>query len=125
MGLREWLNKSQTSGVTLSPLSVPAGVEPVWLSGGVEVQVAGESLHADAIRAAQRGAPPGVPLVAELVPEPGNRYDQNAVAVYVQHKLAGHLPRVAAARVQSALLTFARHRARAPPRLLPGADHVP
>jgi len=54
-----------------------------------------------------------------------SRYDQNAVTVYVQHKLAGHLPPVAAARVQSALLTLARHRARGPPRLLPGADHVP
>ena len=107
MGLREWLNKSRTPGVTPPSSSFPAGAEPVWLPGGVEVQVAGESFHADAIRSAQLGTPRGATLVAELVPEPDNRHDPNAVAVYVQHMLVGHLPATVASRVQHALQTFA------------------
>jgi hypothetical protein len=107
MGLRGRLNKLRTPSATSPLSSVPAGLEPVWLPGGVEVQVVGESFHADAIRVAQRGAPEGGPLVAELVPEQDNPHDQNAVAVYVQHKLVGHLPRAVAALVQQALRAFA------------------
>ncbi|WP_433362104.1 HIRAN domain-containing protein [Actinoplanes sp. CA-142083] len=41
--------------------------------------------------------------VAELVPEPGNRHDQNAVAVRIGGQLVGYLPRDEAARYSPAL----------------------
>jgi hypothetical protein len=54
----------------------------VWLPGHIEVQVAGESFHQEAIHAVEVRSPPGSPLVAALVPDPGNAHDSNAVAAY-------------------------------------------
>jgi hypothetical protein len=56
--------------------------QPVWLPGHIEVQVAGESFHQEAIHAVEVRSPPGSPLVAALVPDPGNAHDSNAVAAY-------------------------------------------
>jgi hypothetical protein len=80
--------------------------QPVWLPGGIEVQVAGESFHEDAIHAVEERRSPGSPLVAVLVPDTGNPYDPNAVAAYVNGKLVGFLPRDMARRVQPAIVAF-------------------
>lgn len=80
--------------------------QPVWLPGRIEVQVAGELFHQDAIHAVEEHSPPGSPLVAVLVPDPGNAYDSNAVAVYVNGEHVGFLPRDMAARVQPAIAAF-------------------
>jgi HIRAN domain len=86
--------------------------ELVWLPGPIEVQVAGESFHEDAIMGAwdsvvKDGEQVAV-LRAVLVPDPGNRHDPYAVAVYTADKHVGYLPRAVACQVQPALLAFAR-----------------
>ncbi|MCW2877797.1 MAG: hypothetical protein JWQ95_1897 [Sphaerisporangium sp.] len=78
----------------------------IWLPGLTEVQVAGETYHLDAIRAAQAGTQPDGTLIAVLVPEPGNRHDSNSVAVYVQGGHVGFLLSDVAARVAAAIRTF-------------------
>jgi hypothetical protein len=78
----------------------------VWLPGHIEVQVAGESFHQEAIHAVEGRSPPGSPLVAALVPDPGNAHDSNAVAVYVNGEHVGFLPREMARRVQPAIAAF-------------------
>lgn len=80
----------------------------MWLPGDVEVQVSGETFHAEAIRAADRCTPPGVPDVAVLVPEPGNPHDHSAIAVFVNGFLCGYLSREIAGAVQPALTAFAK-----------------
>lgn len=80
--------------------------QPVWLPGTIEVQVAGESFHEDAIRTAEKRRAPGSPFLAVLKPDPGNVYDSNAVAVYVNGEHVGFLPREVARRVQVAIATF-------------------
>jgi HIRAN domain len=88
-------------------LPVPSpGLEPAWLPGDVEVQVSGETFHADAIREAGRRGRPGVPDVAVLIPEPDNPHDHNAVAVCVNGFLVGHLSREIAGTVQRSLIDF-------------------
>jgi tetratricopeptide (TPR) repeat protein len=105
------IRRSATAPAYVTPSNLPdPAVEPAWLSGTVEVQVAGESFHLDAIRAAPWNAPPGGPLVAVLVPDLANPHDPCAVAVYVQGMLVGYLPAAVAARVQPALVEFGRER---------------
>jgi len=87
-------------------LSVPAGIEPVELPGADELQVAGESFHADAILAAELSASPRGLMTAVLMPDPGNPHDRNAVAVYLEGWHVGYLPREVAPRMQPALLAF-------------------
>lgn len=77
-----------------------------WLPGGVEVPVAGESFHVDEINAAQWSSAPSSTLAAVLVPEPGNPHDPHAVAVYLNNRHVGYLPREVAGRVQSTLVAF-------------------
>ena len=76
--------------------------EPLWSPGELGLAVVGEAYHEDACaRAAQSAA--GVQLVGVLVPDPGNSYDPNAVAVYVQGELVGWVPREIAGVLQHAL----------------------
>lgn len=103
------LSPSVPAGSSQSASSVPVftpSQPPAWLPGNVNVQLAGETFHAAAIREACRCSQPGVPDVAILIPEPGNPHDHNAVAVHVNRFLAGHLPRQIAAAVQPALTAF-------------------
>jgi len=103
--------RSATVSAHATPSYLPdPPVEPAWLPGFVEVQVAGESFHLDAIRAVLRSMPPGGKLAAVLMPEPANPHDSHAVAVYVQDRHVGYLPADVAARVQSALVEFGRER---------------
>jgi hypothetical protein len=106
MGLFTWRGRVRTENVARGrPTDLSAG-QSVWLPGCIEVQVAGESFHEDAIRAADEGGSHGSPLVAVLVPDPGNPYDSNAVAVHVNGQHVGFLPREIARRTQSALAAF-------------------
>jgi hypothetical protein len=87
-------------------LSLPTGVKPIALPGADELQVAGESFHANAILAAQLSTPRGGPMTAVLMPDPGNPHDPNAVAVYLQGEHVGYLPRPVAKRMQPVLQAF-------------------
>src|SRR5215469_17651636 len=77
---------------------------PMWLAGEVEVQVVGETFHADAIRKAEKSIRSGREPIAELIPKPDNPHDDNAVAVYVNGFHVGHLSRQIAPTVQPALI---------------------
>src|SRR5262245_41756935 len=107
MGLFRRRGKRQVSDPQTRPLRLSPG-QLVWLSGSVEVQVAGESYHLAGIEAADQRTAQGSPLVAVLVPEPGNVHDTYAVAVHVAGEHVGFLPRDLARQVQPALVTFSR-----------------
>lgn len=108
MKRRAWLGKATRNDTHLTPARLPVQpVEPAWLEGAIEVQVAGESFHLETVRAAAWSASPSLgSLIAVLRPEPANPHDRHAVAVYVQDGHVGYLPADIAARVQSALLAF-------------------
>lgn len=78
------------------------------MPGRIEAQVAGESFHEDAIHTVEESRSPGSSLMAVLVPDPGNAYDPNAVAVYVNGQHVGFLPRQTARSVQPAITEFSR-----------------
>lgn len=63
----------------------------------VDVEVAGESHHTDALerifRAADRPWGGVIMRTATLVPEPENPYDDTAVAVYIEGMRVGYVPR--------------------------------
>src|SRR5260221_3374895 len=90
------------AGAPARILRLPAGVEPAWLPGAVEVQVVGETFHVAEINAAARSAGTGAGVSAVLLAEQGNPHDANAVAVYLHGYRAGHLPREVAAAVHAA-----------------------
>jgi len=107
MGLFKRRDRPAFGDAQRRPLRVrPDGL--VWLPGQVEVQVAGESFHAAAIKAADQRISQDSPLVAVLIPEPGNIHDSHAVAVYVAGEHVGFLPRNLARQVQPALAAFSR-----------------
>jgi tetratricopeptide (TPR) repeat protein len=85
-----------------------SAIQPAWLPGTTEVQVAGESFHEDAICLVEARTAPGSPLVAVLVPDPGNVHDSNALAVNVNGEHVGFLPREVARRVRPALTMFSQ-----------------
>jgi hypothetical protein len=58
----------------------------------VDIEIVGESFHADYIRALRRRYRDG-DFEIVLVPEPENQYDHNAVAIYVDGAPVGHLSR--------------------------------
>lgn len=70
---------------------------PVTLSGDRIVDVVGESYHQDALLTITGGERHygGVELdaIAELVPDPENRYDPNAVEVHINGLVVGHIGR--------------------------------
>ncbi len=81
--------------VPATPPPAPHG-ETVLLPGGYRVDVAGESYYEDALEEVCGGrSSDGAYLtcVAELVPEPDNPYDANAVAVHIDGLQVGQLPR--------------------------------
>lgn len=107
MGLFTRRDKPPAGDVQRRPLRLGAD-RLAWLPGRVEVQVAGESFHEDAIEAADERSSPDSPLVAVLVPEPGNAHDSHAVAVYLAGEHVGFLPREVARQVQPAIVAFGR-----------------
>jgi hypothetical protein len=93
-----WL-RPRPSAVVAQP------TQPLWSPGPVRVAVVGETYHAAAVARARQAARTGVELIGVLAPEPTNRYDRNAVAVYVLGELVGHVPREVAGVLQRALLS--------------------
>jgi hypothetical protein len=69
----------------------------VWGTGHCGQQVVGESHYFDALRSVvatrDRRATGEMMVQAVLVPEPANRHDPNAVAVTIEGRLVGYLPR--------------------------------
>jgi hypothetical protein len=75
------------------------------------VQVVGESNYQGNLRWAANGTnkdgPNNPRVYAEVIPEPGNRYDPNAVKIQVAGRLVGYLARADAAAYQVHLLAMA------------------
>jgi hypothetical protein len=74
--------------------------------GDIRVDVVGESHYQPAIRAAcgwKRGTDTLFHCVAELVPEPTNPYDPNAIKVTINGACVGYLPRQEAATLGPAI----------------------
>ncbi|HVM34542.1 MAG TPA: HIRAN domain-containing protein [Actinomycetota bacterium] len=72
----------------------------VLLGGQGRVEVKGESNYQDALDAICGGkceAGHGRKVLAVLQPEPENPYDSNAIAIHVDGKLVGYMPKQAAA----------------------------
>ena len=76
------------------------------------LDVVGESFHLNEIAATFRaiGHDPFKPVTAALIPDPKNKYDSNAVAVYLvvgnQRRIVGHLPSEIAATVQPIVKSY-------------------
>ncbi len=70
---------------------------PVTIHGAHEVDVVGESHHQDELLAVTGGrrryGGVNVGVVAELVPEPDNRFDQDAIAVEIDDRVVGYVRR--------------------------------
>ena len=108
MGLFSRRSKTQAESLAQPRSHDASQGHLIWLPGSVEVQLPGEFYHEDEIRAVYERKSPGSPLVAVLVPDPGNAHDSNAVAVSVIGEDVGFLPREIAQRVQATIATFSR-----------------
>jgi hypothetical protein len=82
------------------------------IEGSIHVEVVGESFYQDALLAAVGGQRDeqgwNFDCVAELVAEPTNPYDPNAVAVMIDGRQVGHLSRQTAAIVCARLTARGR-----------------
>jgi HIRAN domain len=100
-----WPNSAQTLRVLDLPDLKLAGDELDRFG----FEVVGESHRQDALRKVVAGQPRNrdggyrVQSTADLVPEPENAFDPNAVAVYISGLHVGYVPREAAAYVQEPL----------------------
>ena len=106
MGLFSRRGRGRPENLTQGRPRDPGSGHTVWLPGCTEVHVAGELFHLGAIRTAEEGSSRGSPLVAVLVPDPGNANDPNTVAIYVNGEHVGFLHRDVAQRTQSAIAAF-------------------
>jgi len=82
------------------PAARAAAVHQLEGDGDFETEVVGESYYQDAlaeIAGPKTQAGVDLDVKARLVPEPDNPHDANAVAVYIQGRKVGHLPRDMAA----------------------------
>ena len=104
------LKQKPVVGTGASPaVSVPGGQHDCALPAGQSQAVVGESHYQPALRAATGGRKAGswddhITVKAQLVPEPKNKYDRNAVAVLVGGRTVGYLPAEVAAEYQPVLL---------------------
>jgi len=92
MGIREWFNRAERNSPTRLAAPIPAA-----LDGGQPVKMAGTTTFGAAAAAAvlhARGMFPGglLELAGQLVPEPENAADPNAVAVHAEGARVGYLP---------------------------------
>ncbi|WP_165555907.1 HIRAN domain-containing protein [Kribbella pittospori] len=79
----------------------PTEVRFTVFGGDDDLEVVGESHYQDALWAicgARVGQRVREPIVAVLVPEPQNPYDENAIAVYIGQHVVGYLDRETAAQ---------------------------
>lgn len=93
------------------PAAPARGLLPTRLSSDGRISVVGESHYQAALHAAVGGRDAygwdnAVPVRAALVPEPGNKYDRNAVRVDVNGRAVGYLVREDAIRYQPPLLAL-------------------
>ncbi|HET9893285.1 MAG TPA: hypothetical protein VFQ42_22595, partial [Mycobacterium sp.] len=91
-------------------------VSPVAVHGGHEnLDVVGESHYQDSLWRIVGGAPPDrvdAPVVAVLKAETDNPFDVNAISVWVDGLLVGHLPRDLAAAYRTGLIAQERQAGR-------------
>lgn len=76
------------------------------VSGDDRIDIVGESFYKEALRRvanAERGEEPARQHVAQLIPDPTNAYDRNAIKVVISGEHVGHLPRELAALVAPAI----------------------
>jgi len=105
LGLLSWLfgrSRRRRDATASEPPEAPVAV----LDGPDSLEVVGESFHQDVLRGAV-GPNDGyvrIPVVATLTAEFNNKYDSNAIAVWVARAQVGHLSREDAATFRAPLL---------------------
>lgn len=105
MGLLSWLfrrSRRRRDATASEPPKAPV----IILDGPDSLEVVGESFHQDVLRRAV-GPNDGyvrIPVVAILAAEFNNKYDSNAIAVWVAKAQVGHLSREDAATFRAPLL---------------------
>ena len=95
------------------PTRMRDDIRPHVLEGGASLEVVGESFHQENLwqLAGGRRNPEErvrVPVLAVLVPEVGNPYDPNSVAIWVNGLQVGNLSRDNARRYRPGLLALQR-----------------
>lgn len=128
MRFRRKRERSPASIKASQPTSATNELPYAFSAGEAEIEVVGESFRAEAIRQAVADMTPGMPCVAELVPEPQNPHDPNAVAVCLQGVHAGYLPRQNAAVLSPGIVALSRRHGGAPvacPADVPELSPVP
>lgn len=103
MGLREWLMSQPREPELVS-------ANGAFLQGDELVAAVGEASYQDTLRAlcgSHRWEEVRCEVTAVLVPDPGNRYDPNAVMVQVDGQLVGYLSRGDAIDYGEAVEAFA------------------
>lgn len=90
-----------------SPPPTPAATAGRMLRFDTSIEVVGESNYQAALLAVSGGKTPDGPAqtehLAQLVAEPSNPYDRNAVRVEIDGRLVGYLPRQFAGRLSAVL----------------------
>jgi HIRAN domain len=107
MGLLKRLLGGESAGQGERRPSAGVDADPRWLEdaerfGDIRVDVVGESHYQPAIRAAcdwKPGIDTRFECMAELVPEPTNPHDSNAIMVRVEGRQVGYLSRADAVRL--------------------------
>jgi hypothetical protein len=107
MGLfRHLVHRNDTAGV--KPIEGGLEISATLSEGMFRVDAVGESHYQEALESIAGGRTEdgaNLETVALLVPEPDNRYDRNAVAVWIDGKQVGYLSRGNAEILQPAILT--------------------
>ena len=81
------------------------------LEGSTRQEVKGESHYQDSLSKICGGRTRDgheLDVIAELKPEPSNEFDANAVAVFVQGRQVGYLPKAQAAKLQLSIARLAK-----------------
>lgn len=103
MGLFDRFKKAGTTKTAgQGPFAGLAEVQAELLEGNVDLDVVGESFYQEALWAVVGGVTRErvrQDVIAMLIPEPVNQYDENAIAVYISGLKVGHLGRDDAARL--------------------------
>ena len=98
-------DQSAEASASSSPVTVTANL----YSGDEDLEVVGESNYQDTLLAICGGSADNrvrYPVVAALVPESENPYDENAIAVQIDARLVGYLGRDTAKRYRPGLLAL-------------------
>ena len=85
-----------------SPQNIPMPQNPTGFPDTYTFKIAGTSYHQNVLL---KYAYTRQERYAVLIPEPQNPYDTNAVAIYVDNELIGHVPKGNCTRVKNILFT--------------------